>query len=157
METKEVLVNLRNKRGFTQDEMAEKLFVTRQAVSRWETGDTVPNTETLKLISKEFSVSINTLLGQPQELYCQSCAMPLQEIDDFGTEADGGISTEYCTHCYQNGNFTHGRTIEEMVESNLQFLNEWNAQNGSSYTEDEAKAILTAHLASLKRWKTASL
>ena len=157
METKEVLVNLRNKRGFTQDEMAEKLFVTRQAVSRWETGDTVPNTETLKLISKEFSVSINTLLGQPQELYCQSCAMPLQEIDDFGTEADGGISTEYCTHCYQNGNFTHGHTIEEMVESNLQFLNEWNAQNGSSYTEDEAKAILTAHLANLKRWKTASL
>ncbi|MBQ2110406.1 MAG: helix-turn-helix transcriptional regulator, partial [Clostridia bacterium] len=46
METKDVLFELRTKRGLSQDELAEKLFVTRQAVSRWENGDTVPNTET---------------------------------------------------------------------------------------------------------------
>ena len=48
MDTKEILLKLRTKSGFSQDELAEKLFVTRQAVSRWENGDTVPNTETLK-------------------------------------------------------------------------------------------------------------
>ncbi|HJI62343.1 MAG TPA: helix-turn-helix domain-containing protein [Ruminococcus bromii] len=63
MDTKEILLNLRTKSGFSQDELAEKLFVTRQAVSRWENGDTVPNTETLKLLSKLYNVSINTLLG----------------------------------------------------------------------------------------------
>ena len=46
METKDVIHELRNKAGLSQDELAEKLFVTRQAVSRWENGETVPNTET---------------------------------------------------------------------------------------------------------------
>lgn len=50
----------------SQDDLAERVFVTRQAVSRWKTGDTVPNTETLKLLSKLFDVSINTLLGSPR-------------------------------------------------------------------------------------------
>ena len=154
METKEVQTELRKKRGLTQDEMAEKLLVTRQAVSRWETGETIPNTETLKLISKEFAISINELLGQPQELICQSCAMPLREIDEFGSSADGAVSTEYCVHCYQNGDFTHNRTMEEMIETNLKFLHEWNEGQGTNYTEDEARDILKIHLASLKRWKS---
>lgn len=54
MKTKDVILSLRTKAGLSQDELAEKLFVTRQAVSRWETGETVPNTETLKLLSKLF-------------------------------------------------------------------------------------------------------
>lgn len=63
METKDIILKLRSDKGMSQDELAKKLFVTRQAVSRWENGDTVPNTETLKLLSKLFDVSINTLLG----------------------------------------------------------------------------------------------
>lgn len=55
MKTKDVILSLRTKAGLSQDELAEKLFVTRQAVSRRETGETVPNTETLKLLSKLFS------------------------------------------------------------------------------------------------------
>ena len=66
METKNVILELRTKRGLSQDELAEKIMVTRQAVSRWENGETVPNTDTLKLLSKVFDVSINTLLGQPK-------------------------------------------------------------------------------------------
>lgn len=67
MSTKDVIYELRTKNGLSQDELAEKVFVTRQAVSRWETGETVPNTETLKLLSKLFNVSINTLLGSPRQ------------------------------------------------------------------------------------------
>ena len=66
METKEIIHKLRTEKGLSQDELAEKVFVTRQAVSRWENGETVPNTETLKLLSKLFDVSINTLLGSPR-------------------------------------------------------------------------------------------
>ena len=68
MSTKDVIYELRTKNGLSQDDLAEKVFVTRQAVSRWETGETVPNTETLKLLSKLFNCSINTLLGSPQKL-----------------------------------------------------------------------------------------
>ncbi len=50
METKKIIAELRLKKGMSQDELAEKVFVTRQAVSRWETGETTPNTETLKLL-----------------------------------------------------------------------------------------------------------
>ena len=60
METKDVIYELRTGKGLSQEELAEKVFVTRQAVSRWETGETVPNTETLKLLSALFDVSINT-------------------------------------------------------------------------------------------------
>ncbi len=51
METKEIIHELRTRRGLSQDELAEKIFVTRQAVSRWENGETVPNVDTLKLLS----------------------------------------------------------------------------------------------------------
>ena len=61
METKNIILKLRTERGMSQDELADKIMVTRQAVSRWENGDTVPNTDTLKLLSKEFDVSINMI------------------------------------------------------------------------------------------------
>ena len=73
METKEILQHLRTEKGLSQDELAEKVFVTRQAVSRWENGETLPNTETLKRLSALFDVSINTLLGSPRRNICQCC------------------------------------------------------------------------------------
>ena len=104
METKDVIHELRNKAGLSQDELAEKLFVTRQAVSRWENGETVPNTETLKLLSKLFRVSINTLLGSPQQLVCQCCGMPLDD-STISAEPDGDLNEEYCKWCYTGGKF----------------------------------------------------
>ena len=52
--TKDVIYELRTRNGLSQDDLAEKVFVTRQAVSRWETGETTPNTETLKLLSSRY-------------------------------------------------------------------------------------------------------
>ena len=76
MEMKDVLKKLREKNSLTQEQMAKRVMVTRQAVSRWETGETQPNTDTLKLLSQEFEVSVNTLLGSPRQLICQCCGMP---------------------------------------------------------------------------------
>ena len=94
MDTKDVILKLRTKNGLSQDELAEKLYVTRQAVSRWENGETIPNTETLKLLSKFFDVSINTLLGTPRKLTCQCCGMPLDD-DLTKTIASGAMPTEH--------------------------------------------------------------
>ena len=94
MTTKDVIYELRTGRGLSQDELAEKVFVTRQAVSRWETGETVPNTETLKLLSDLFGVSINTLLGEPRKLICQCCGMPLED-GIISREKDGTPNEEY--------------------------------------------------------------
>lgn len=71
METKDVLLELRTKRGLTQEELAQEVYVTRQAVSRWENGETIPNIEALKQLSRFFDVSINTLLGSKRQLVCQ--------------------------------------------------------------------------------------
>lgn len=105
MEPKDVILELRTKKGLSQDELAEKVFVTRQAVSRWETGETTPNIETLKLLSKLFDVSINTLLGSPRQMVCHCCGMSL---DDSTTskETDGVFNEEYCKWCYADGEFT---------------------------------------------------
>ena len=73
METKDIIFQLRTQMGISQEELAKKVFVTRQAVSRWENGETIPNIDTLKLLSKLFDVSINTLLGSPQQLVCKCC------------------------------------------------------------------------------------
>lgn len=105
MSMKNPIHELRQLKGLSQDELAEKVFVTRQAVSRWENGATTPNTETLKLLSKLFDVSINTLLGSPRKMICHCCGM---ELDDTTTsrEIDGGFNEDYCKWCYNEGEFT---------------------------------------------------
>ena len=105
METKDIIYELRTKRGLSQEELAEKVFVTRQAVSRWETGETIPNIDTLKLLSKLFDVSINTLLGSPRELVCRCCGAPLED-HNISREINGNFNEEYCRWCYADGEFT---------------------------------------------------
>lgn len=106
MKTKEIITNLRTQSNLTQEELAQKVFVTRQAVSRWEAGETTPNTETLKLLSKLFNVSINTLLGSPRQLLCQCCGMPLEDVS-ISREPDGAFNEEYCKWCYTDGEFVY--------------------------------------------------
>ena len=67
MKSKNIILKLRTERGMSQDELADKIMVTRQAVSRWENGDTVPNTDTLKLLSKEFDVFNQYAFGRTQK------------------------------------------------------------------------------------------
>jgi hypothetical protein len=79
---------------------------------------------------------------------CQSCGMPLQKEEDFGTNANGSKSEEYCFHCFQNGKFLdEGITLEGKISKNVKFA----VQMGMS--EDEAWKLASEVLPKLKRWK----
>lgn len=145
METKDIILELRTKKGFSQDELAEKLFVTRQAVSRWETGETIPNTETLKRLSLLFDVSINTLLGSPVKLKCQCCGMPLED-STISKEKDGSFNEEYCKWCYADEKFTYAD-----METLINFCVE-NMSN-ESYPPEKMRAYLKEELPKLNYWK----
>ena len=64
----EKLLFLRKKAGLSQEELAEKLDVSRQAVSRWETGETLPDAKNILMLSDIFRVSADTLLRDEAEL-----------------------------------------------------------------------------------------
>lgn len=145
MKTKDVILELRTKNELSQEELAEKIFVTRQAVSRWENGETVPNTETLKLLSKLFDVSINTLLGSPRQLICQCCGMPLDD-SSISREIDYTFNEEYCKWCYTDGKFAYSN-IEELID----FLSQHMANE--NFTPDQAQEYLRSILPKLNHWK----
>lgn len=155
METMEAILELRKKLNISQDEFARRLSVTRQAVSRWENGDTIPNIDTLKLIAETSEVSVDYLLGHTVG-QCQSCGLVLEKDSDKGTECDGSKSEEYCSFCYQHGKFAQDITMEEMIELNLRDLDEWNKSVGLQLTEQEARSALMEFLPTLKRWKDTS-
>lgn len=147
MEIKDILKKLREEKKLTQDELAERLMVTRQAVSRWETGETQPNTDTLKLLSKEYNVSINTLLGSPRQLVCQCCGMPLNEDGMISKEPDGSFNEEYCKWCYTDGEFAY--KSKDML---LDFLIS-HMPNPDNLSEDERRAQYDGFLSQLKHWR----
>ena len=147
METKDILKELREKNGLTQDQLAEKVMVTRQAVSRWETGETQPNIDTLKLLSKEYNVTVNTLLGSPIKLVCQCCGMPLTEDGMVSKEPDGNFNEEYCTWCYTGGKFVY-----DSMDGLIDFLI-GHMPNPDNTPEKERRVQYGGYLSQLKHWK----
>lgn len=145
METKDVIYELRTKNDMTQDALAEKVYVTRQAVSRWEKGETVPNTETLKLLSDLFGVSINTLLGSPRDLICQCCGMPLDD-HIISREKDGSLNEDYCKWCYADGTYTYS-DMDDLIDVCVKHM----ATDG--FTEDQAREYMKGTLPKLDYWK----
>jgi len=145
METKDIILELRTKKGLSQDELATKMMVTRQAVSRWENGETIPNTETLKLLSKEFNVTINTLLGAPKQLVCQCCGMPLQD-DIAGYDKDGTKNESYCKWCYADGTFTYSN-MGELIDVCVKYM------VAEGFSEEQARDHMRAKLPTLDYWK----
>ena len=145
MKTQEILYELRTQKGLSQDALAEKVFVTRQAVSRWENGETVPNTETLKLLSELFGVSINMLLGVPQERICQCCGMPLEE-GIISREKDGSANDHYCKWCYADGTYTYSN-MDDLIEVCVAHMQD------TGRPESEIRAYLRDKLPKLDYWK----
>ena len=145
METKDILLQLRTQKGLSQEQLAEQVFVTRQAVSRWETGETTPNPETLKLLSGLYDVSINTLLGSPRQLICQCCGMPLEDATT-SREPDGVFNEEYCKWCYTDGTFKY-TSPEQLIEFCVEHM------ASDAWPKEQVRAHMEAVVPNLKHWK----
>ena len=63
----EKILRLRKNNGFSQEELASRLTVSRQAISKWELGESVPDTENIMQLSKLFGVSTDYLLNDDYE------------------------------------------------------------------------------------------
>ena len=133
----------------TQQELAKRLYVTRRAVSRWETGETTPGIDMTKLIATVLEVPIGVLLEMPDH-FCQSCGMPLTDPAQQGTEEDGSPSDDYCGMCYRQGGFTYATDIDNMIEGCAPYV-----VKATGMELDEAVSLMGAMLPNLKRWKEA--
>ena len=145
METKNIIFELRTKHGLSQDELAQKIYVTRQAVSRWENGETIPGTETLKLLSKLFDVSINTLLGSPRQLICQCCGMSLED-ENISKETNGEFNEEYCKWCYTDGEYTY-HSMDDLIDFCAGHM------ANENWSSEQVRAYMKDMLPKLNYWK----
>ncbi len=142
----ENLIAVRRAHGLTQEQLASKLFVTRQAVSRWERGKVTPGIDMMKLIAAVTGEPLPHLLEMPEH-YCESCGMYLTP-DDCGTDASGKKTDHYCKWCYEHGEYTYETTMEAMIEDCAPRL----AEN-TGMTLDEAVSLMGAVLPQLERWR----
>lgn len=147
MEMPDILKSLREKKHLTQEQMAKRVMVTRQAVSRWENGETQPNTDTLKLLSQEFDVSINTLLGSPRQLVCQCCGMPLSEDSLISREPDESYNENYCKWCYADGEFVY-KSKDSLIDFLVNHI-----PNPDNLEEEERRIQFNEYLSQLQHWK----
>ena len=145
METKDIIRELRIKQGLSQEELARKTYVTRQAVSRWETGETLPNPQTLTVLSKLFDVSVNTLLGAPRTLVCQCCGMPMED-GILSRELDGSLNEDYCQWCYHDGGFVYD-SQEQLMEYLVAHM------SSDQFPPEQTRAYFTQLLPQLQHWK----
>jgi Putative zinc ribbon domain len=79
---------------------------------------------------------------------CQSCGMPMEEPEDFGVNADGSESREYCQYCWQDGKFTADVDLPEFIEMQVKI-----AVEKMGMDEAEARAIAETTLPELNRWR----
>ncbi|MBE6464391.1 MAG: helix-turn-helix domain-containing protein [Eggerthellaceae bacterium] len=149
MAINDVLTTLRQEKNMTQQELAAKLFVTRQAVSRWENGETTPSIDMAKLIANVLDVPIMRVLDLPQEPSCQCCGTPFSVPNmPKGTDADGTENPNYCKWCYDEGEFASA-TMDDVIEKSAPYL-----MQATGVSLDEAVSFMGALLPSLKRWKS---
>lgn len=140
---------IRKEAGITQEEMARKLYVTRQAVSRWETGETSPGIDMVKLICVTFNVPLERFFDMPLSYYCQCCSMPIPNPELHGTEADGSSSADYCKFCYDHGDFTAKDVdMDDFIEATAQM-----EADALGVSREEAISLMATLLPHLKRWQ----
>ena len=75
---------------------------------------------------------------------CQSCGMPLHQLNEFGTNKEGIRIEDYCQYCYKNGQFTSNSTMDEMIELCAKYM--------TDIPHSEAIEHLSKKLPTLKRW-----
>lgn len=86
-----------------------------------------------------------------EQKFCQSCGMPMNNEELYGTEADTSKSADYCKYCYERGSFTFDGGMEEMIEICVPNMVEGNP----GMTKDKARTMMRQFFPMLKRWKKA--
>ena len=143
-----IIRTIRDHNHLTQDALAEKLHVTRQAVSRWECGESIPDIDTLKQISALFGISVDELLSVERNRICQCCTYPLHNLEELGTEADGSINTDYCIYCYKDGAWVDPNyTVQDVIEYTVPFM------TSPTMSAEQAREYLEKLVPTLKRWR----
>lgn len=85
----------------------------------------------------------------PKGPFCQSCSMPMEKPENFGTDEKGFKVNNYCHYCFQNGEFTHPDiTLGQMTDIVVKNMTEHN-----NISEKQAKQITQSFLPKLLRWK----
>lgn len=146
MSTGNILKSLRDAAMMTQADLAEKVHVTRQAVSRWENEETIPGPDLLVALSKVFGVSVDALLNSSEVRYCECCGMPI-EPSIMGTDQNGELDPRYCKWCLDEGKFVY--TDPDQM---LDFLVANLPQEGMS--KEECRKFYEKHLLELPYWKS---
>lgn len=109
----------------------------------------------LKFTPKSATYWIDNLFvknGKYLNIFCQSCGMPMQTTDLFGTNKDGSANQDYCCYCYKDGDFVQDCTMDQMIEHCIKYLDEFNGACNTNYSKDEAIAIMKIRFPMLKRW-----
>ncbi len=87
---------------------------------------------------------------RPDGPLCQSCGMPMRNEEDYGTDAQGKMVSEYCHFCYHDGEFTEpGITMEEMMDRVVDVM-----VKRLGMQETRARSVAETFIPRLKRWKT---
>lgn len=148
MATKDALAQARKEAGLTQEKLARKVYVTRQAVSRWETGETTPSIDMTKLLASALDVPVMQLLDLPTEPACQCCGTPFSVPHmECGHDADGAENPAYCRWCYNQGTFAY-ETMDDVIETSAPYLVE-----ATGMSLDEAVSFMGALLPTLDHWR----
>ena len=148
MAVSQTIAQLRKERGLTQEQLAKKLYVTRQAVSRWETGESEPGIDMRKLLAATLDVPVAQLLDLPDEPACQCCGTPFSVPNmDRGHDSDGTENPSYCKWCYDDGTFAY-KTMDDVIESSAPYLME-----ATGMSLDEAVSFMGALLPTLDHWR----
>lgn len=144
-----VIAQARAERNMTQAELARKLYVTRQAVSRWENGESSPSIDMTKLLAAVLDIPVPRLLEMPDGPVCQSCGMIMTDQAEYGHNHDGSCSNDYCKWCFEDGSFSKPtRSLEEQIEVSAKGLVE-----AMGYSLEEAVSLMGVAIPTLKRWE----
>ena len=142
-----VLKRLRSVHQLSQEALARRVGVTRRAVSRWETGESMPSPDSLRMLSKVLDVSVNTLLGSPRALICQCCGMPMPQDELLSREPDGSFNEDYCKWCYADGAFAYP-SREALLDFLLAHM-----PNPEGLSDEARRSQYDSGLRQLKHWQ----
>ena len=90
-----------------------------------------------------------TKMSNQSVMHCQSCYMPMDTAEKFGSETDGSKNEDYCCYCWKDSQFTTPQTLAEAVEGNIPW---W---KGEGESDDVARARIMEVFPKLKRWASA--